>query len=313
MAGPFAQIDEALADLRAGRMVVVVGGEGTREEGDVVLAATAASPAAIVAMTRLAGGQVRLALDAERYEALGREAAAGEVVAGQRLPAVRASRQGLLSRRGPAEAAIDAARLAGFAPAALTATVHGADGAPSGLAELIQVAAEASLPLVSVDELLAYRRHHERLVEPVVETFLPTRHGDFQAIGYRLVAGEDHQVALTVGDLAGAEEVLVRVHPKCVTGDVFHSLMCRCGERLERSLATIAEAGRGALIYSLDDDDGVCAQVLADLGVASVRLLVDGTERVPRLGDYGIRVEAEVPLGAEVGRRPRAPECVGHR
>jgi GTP cyclohydrolase II/3,4-dihydroxy-2-butanone 4-phosphate synthase len=311
VSGPFARVEEALEGLRSGRMVVVVGGEGG-EGGAVFLAAALADPPRLVGLTRLAGGQVQLAIGPEREER-DRRGDGGELVAGWRLPTILGARQGLLSRRRPAEAAIDAVRLAGFAPEALFAVLHAADGTAAPLPDLIETARAASLPLISVDELLAYRRHNERLVEAVVETSLPTRHGDFTAIGYRVLPGDDHQVALTLGALERADEVLVRVHPKCVTGDVFHSLLCRCGDRLELSLAMIAARGCGALVYSLREDDGVCAQVLANLGVSSVRLLLDHTERAPRLGDYGIAVTGKVPLGVEVGRRPQAVECVGCR
>jgi 3,4-dihydroxy 2-butanone 4-phosphate synthase/GTP cyclohydrolase II len=186
--------------------------------------------------------------------------------------------------------------------------------------------------MITVADLIAYRRRHDRLVERVVATRLPTPHGDFSAVGYRSLVDDKHHVAMVKGDVAGIDDVLVRVHSECLTGDVFHSLRCDCGEQLESALAMIASEGRGVLLYlaqegrgigllnklkayNLQDqgmdtvdanlelglpvdlrDYGIGAQILADLGLSSIRILTNNPKKIRGLEGYGLSVSAQIPI-----------------
>jgi 3,4-dihydroxy 2-butanone 4-phosphate synthase/GTP cyclohydrolase II len=186
--------------------------------------------------------------------------------------------------------------------------------------------------MITVADLIAYRRKHDRLVERVVETRLPTGFGEFSAVGYRSLVDNKHHVALVKGDVAGEKDVLVRVHSECLTGDVFHSLRCDCGEQLESALAMIEREGQGVLLYlaqegrgigllnklkayNLQDrgldtvdanlelglpvdlrDYGIGAQILVDLGLSSIRILTNNPKKIRGLEGYGLSVAAQVPI-----------------
>jgi 3,4-dihydroxy 2-butanone 4-phosphate synthase/GTP cyclohydrolase II len=243
---------------------------------------------------------------------------------------------GVLVRRGHTEAAVDLARLAGLTPAGVLVEVVNDDGTMKRGPELREFADEHGLTMISIDDLVRYRHRTENLVERVAQTRLPTRHGEFTAYGYRSTIDGSEHLALVYGDLDGSpdgEGVLTRVHSECLTGDVFGSQRCDCGPQLDEALARVVEAGRGVVVYlrghegrgiglvaklqayALQDAGrdtvdanldlglpadarhyGAASQVLRDLGVTHVRLLTNNPEKSESLDDFGIRVDAQVPL-----------------
>jgi len=245
---------------------------------------------------------------------------------------LRARPGGVLRRAGHTEAAVDLARLAGLNPAGVICEILNEDGTMSRLPQLLEFARRHGLKVVSIADLIAYRRQTERLVERQAEAQLPTPHGPFRAVGYESTDGRQH-VALVLGEIGRGEDVLVRVHSECLTGDVLGSLRCDCGTQLDLALARIAEEGRGAVVYmrghegrgigliqklrayALQEegfdtfqanlelglpadarDYGIGAQILADLGVQSMRLLSNNPAKRAGLEGYGLRVTERVPL-----------------
>jgi 3,4-dihydroxy 2-butanone 4-phosphate synthase/GTP cyclohydrolase II len=248
---------------------------------------------------------------------------------------LRAKAGGVLRRPGHTEAAIDLSVLAGLRPAGVLCEMVNDDGTMMRMPDLEKFAVEHDLALITIADLIAYRRRHETQVERVVETRLPTEHGEFTAVGYRTgVAGAEH-VALVFGDLGDGEDVLVRVHSECLTGDVFGSVRCDCGPQLDAALERVAEAGRGVVLYmrghegrgigllhklqayQLQDrgfdtvdanlelglpadarDYGTGAQILYDLGVRSMRLLTNNPAKRAGLEGYGLTItgRAELPV-----------------
>jgi 3,4-dihydroxy 2-butanone 4-phosphate synthase/GTP cyclohydrolase II len=240
---------------------------------------------------------------------------------------LRARSGGVLRRPGHTEAAIDLAVLAGLHPAGVLCELVNDDGTMMRLPDLEKFAIAHDLALISIADLIAYRRRHEKQVERIVETRLPTEHGDFTAVGYRAYAESAEHVALVCGDLGDGEDVLVRVHSECLTGDVFGSVRCDCGPQLDAALQRVAEAGRGVVLYmrghegrgigllhklqayQLQDsgldtvdanlelglpadarDYGTGAQILYDLGVRSMRLLTNNPAKRAGLEGYGLRI-----------------------
>ena len=163
----------------------------------------------------------------------------------------------MLERTGQTEAAVDLARLAGLNPAGVICEIMNEDGTMARVQDLVPYCERHGLKMVTVADLIAYRRRHDKLIERVVSTALPTAFGDFSAVGYRSLVDNKHHVALVKGDVAGKEDVLVRVHSECLTGDVFHSLRCDCGEQLEHALAMIEREGQGVLLYLSQEGRGI--------------------------------------------------------
>ena len=239
---------------------------------------------------------------------------------------------GVLERTGQTEAAVDLARLAGLNPAGVICEVMNDDGTMARVPDLADYCARHGLKMITVADLIAYRRRHDKLVERVVATRLPTTFGDFEAVGYRSLVDDKHHVALVKGEVAGQADVLVRVHSECLTGDVFHSLRCDCGEQLESALSMIEREGEGVLLYlsqegrgigllnklrayrlqedGLDTveanerlglpadlrDYGIGAQILVDLGLSSIRILTNNPKKIRGLEGYGLSVSAQIPI-----------------
>ncbi|HJR92558.1 MAG TPA: bifunctional 3,4-dihydroxy-2-butanone-4-phosphate synthase/GTP cyclohydrolase II [Acidimicrobiia bacterium] len=240
---------------------------------------------------------------------------------------------GVLKRAGHTEAAVDLANLAGLYPAGVLAEVMNDDGSVARLPDLTRFAADHGILLGSIADLIAHRRKQEKLVERVVEARIPTRHGEFRAVGFRSLVDDRQHLAFVMGDLGDGQDVLVRVHSECLTGDVFGSRRCDCGEQLELALAKVGEAGRGVVLYirghegrgigllnklaayELQDrgldtvdanldlglpvdarDYGVGSQILYDLGVRTMRLLTNNPTKRAGISGYGLEIVDRVPL-----------------
>ena len=375
-ARPFATIEQAIEEMRAGRMVVVCDDEDRENEGDLTMAAQFATPEAINFMAKEGRGLICLSLTPERCDELGldlmaaknesafetpftvsieaREGVTTGISAQDRAHTIQVaidpetsprdlvqpghifplkSRSGgVLERAGQTEASVDLARLAGLNPAGVICEVMNDDGTMARVPDLVDYCARHELKMITVAELIAYRRRHDKLVERVVSTRLPTAFGDFEAVGYRSLVDDKHHVALVKGEVSGRADVLVRVHSECLTGDVFHSLRCDCGEQLESALAMIEREGEGVLLYlsqegrgigllnklrayklqedGLDTveanerlglpadlrDYGIGAQILSDLGLSSIRILTNNPKKIRGLEGYGLSVAAQVPI-----------------
>jgi 3,4-dihydroxy 2-butanone 4-phosphate synthase / GTP cyclohydrolase II len=375
---PFASIEEAIEEIRRGRMVVVCDDENRENEGDLTLAAQFATPEAVNFMATHGRGLICLSLTPQRCEELGLdlmaaknespfktaftvsiEAAAGvttgisahdrahtiqvaidphtrpeDIVQPGHVFPLKAKEGGVLERAGQTEAAVDLSRLAGLIPAGVICEIMNPDGTMARVPDLIPYCERHGLRMVTVADLIAYRRQTERLIERVVSTRLPTAFGEFNAVGYRSLVDDKHHLAMVKGEVSGKRDVLVRVHSECLTGDVFHSLRCDCGEQLDAALAMIEREGEGVLLYlsqegrgigllnklrayklqedGLDTVDanlklglppdlrdyGIGAQILVDLGLSSIRILTNNPRKIHGMEGYGLSVTDQVPIQA---------------
>ncbi|MFI9722245.1 bifunctional 3,4-dihydroxy-2-butanone-4-phosphate synthase/GTP cyclohydrolase II [Streptomyces sp. NPDC052396] len=377
-------VEQAIADIAAGRPVIVVDDESRENEGDLVIAAEAATPEILAFMMSECRGLICVPMEGEDLDRLelpqmvenntetmrtaftvstdataahgidtGISAAdratsirlladpdskPGDFVRPGHVFPLRAKPGGVLVRPGHTEAGCDLARLAGFRPAAAIVEIAGEDGRMLRLPELTAFARRFGLTLISIEDLVRYIKAGEPTVRREATTQLPTAYGDFRAHGYRAGADGVEHIALVMGELDGAEDVLVRVHSECLTGDVFGSLRCDCGPQLQASLRRIAEEGRGAVIYlrghegrgigllsklrayelqenghdTLDAnlelglpadarDYGAGARVLTDLGVRSVRLMTNNPDKTIALERHGLKITGREPMPAPAG------------
>lgn len=373
-------IEEAIEEIRQGRLVIVVDDEDRENEGDFVTAARNMTPELVNFMAKEGRGLICVPLTEEHCSSLGLEMMVGKNTAthetaftvsvdllghgcttgisahdraktiqalidpvfkpddfgkpGHIFP-LRAKAEGVLRRAGHTEAAIDLARLAGFEPAGCIVEILNEDGSMARFDDLLQVAEKFGLKMVSIEDLIKYRLEHETLIKREIAVQMPTHLGDFDLVAYRqLNTGQEH-LALVKGTWERDEPVLVRVHSSCLTGDVFGSCRCDCGEQLEKAMELIEAEGKGVIVYmnqegrgiglmnklrayklqeqgldtvdanlklgfSMDERDyGIGAQILRDLGVSKMKLMSNNPRKRTGLVGYGLEIVENIPLKVE--------------
>jgi 3,4-dihydroxy 2-butanone 4-phosphate synthase/GTP cyclohydrolase II len=384
----FGSIEQAIDDLRNGKLIIVADDEDRENEGDLICAAELVTPEMVNFMITHARGWVCLALPPERCEQLDLQQMQVQNTESQRtaftvtidadprfgvstgisasdraktihvainpatvpsdlrrpghIQPVRSRPGGVLQRVGHTEAAVDLARLAGLNPAGVICEILQADGSAARRPQLEAFAADHQLTFVTIAELVAYRLKKEQLVHRAAEARLPTDHGEFRVIAYTNDVDRAQHVALVMGEIEGQPNILVRMHSKCLTGDVFGSQRCDCGPQLDAAIRRIAEEGRGAIVYldqegrgigllnkirayALQDGGadtvqanqrlgfppdlrnyGIGAQILRDLGLSSIRIMTNNPRKLVGLEGYGLEIVERVPLLTDPNTENRA-------
>ena len=371
----FNTIEEAIADIKQGKMVVVVDDKRRENEGDLIMAADMVTPQAINFMAKFGGGLICMPIIKERLKELNigmmvaentdthKTAFTVSVDASETTTGISAheraltikklidplakpddfnkpghvfplgyKRGGVLVRAGHTEAAVDFAQLAGHYPAGVICEIMNEDGSMARVPELKEYVKKHQLKLVTIADLITYRRKHEKLIDKVSEVKLPTKYGVFKAIGYRDKINNEEHIALVMGDINGEEPILARVHSECLTGDVFGSERCDCGDQLEEALRRIAREGRGILLYMRQEgrgigllnklkayhlqdngmdtveanealgfpadlrDYGIGAEILADLGTKKLKLMTNNPKKISGIFGFGLKVVERIPI-----------------